>query len=154
MLPKTAGSAQTHKSISFIWMFGALYMYISPPYWDNIVYGRPLRLSISSGFLCARGGCISKIVLVVSEESYSDYCASRYRVTRISILWGIGVYWLGNSLKVLITEQTQLEEISVRLLWGQTNAVTTAFFKMTVFVHKSWASMLFCKHHWQINSQW
>ena len=30
--------------------------------------------------------------------------------------------------------------------------VTTAFFKMTVFVHKSWVSMLFCKPHWQIIS--
>ena len=28
-LPKTAGSALTHKSISFIELFGALYMYIS-----------------------------------------------------------------------------------------------------------------------------
>ena len=28
-LPKTAGSAQTHKSISYIELFGALYMYIS-----------------------------------------------------------------------------------------------------------------------------
>ena len=30
-LPKTAGSALTHKSISFIELFGALYMYISGP---------------------------------------------------------------------------------------------------------------------------
>ena len=34
-LPKTAGSAQTHKSMSFIELFGALYMYISD-FWTKI----------------------------------------------------------------------------------------------------------------------
>ena len=73
----------------------------------------------------------------------------KIQVRKMSILALNYVYWESVNNR---TDSTGAEEISVRLLWVQTNAVTTAFFKMTVFVHKSWVSMLFCKPHWQIIS--
>ena len=45
----------------------------------------------SSGALHASGGFILKMALVESEESYLDKHTSGNRVTRICVMWGIGV---------------------------------------------------------------